>query len=311
MVLHNSLPISDSYNDTTNELIIDCFVSGHPMPSVSWYRQGDSAKPITDSDIYTLITEGSLHRLIISQPNDLRDTGEYLCRIRNDSGAEESRVMVDVNYLLNPMTTENIKKAHIRRLEKENMDRELIAIERRRIRNKELGPSLNLELVRKDLQRKDEEKNRLVIETYLKNTACVEGGTAYFLCAISGKNPEVKWMRNGEELPFNPGRYKIEQRNGVCALQVLRVTMADSGEYSCHLSNNVNTVVSTSQLIVQESRSKKQRKQAPTIPVDLELEGEKGNYMIKYRLTNYHVFFPYFQLSTTVRNTRLILNALL
>lgn len=242
------------------------------MPSVSWYRE--DRKPITDSDIYTLVTEGSLHRLIISQPNEGRDSGQYYCRIENESGVEEKSIALDINYLLNPSAAENIKKAHTKRVEKEEMDRELMALERRRLRNKELGPSLDVEQVRKDMQKKDEEKNRLVIETYLKNTACLEGGTAYFLCAVSGKNPEVKWSRNGVELDGNPNRYKVEQRNGVCVLQVQRVNMSDGGEYSCQITNNVNTVTSTSQLIVQESRQKKQRKEAPNIPMDMKLEGE-------------------------------------
>lgn len=250
---------------------MDCFVSGHPMPSVSWSHRDRT--PITDSDIYTLVTEGSLHRLIISQPNAERDSGDYRCRLENASGVEEKRISVDIDYLLNPTAAENIKKATTDRVEKENMDRELMALERRRLRNKELGPSLDLEQVRKDIQRKDEEKHRLVIETYLKNTACIEGGTAYFLCAVSGKSPEVKWMHNGRELDMNPHRYKIEQRNGVCVLQVQRVNLTDAGEYACQVENNVNSVTSTSQLIVQESRQKKMRNQVPIISEDIKLEG--------------------------------------
>lgn len=241
------------------------------MPSVSWSHRDNT--PITDSDIYTLVTEGSLHRLIISQPNAERDTGDYRCRIVNASGLEEKDISVDITYLLNTNSPENIKKATTDRISKEIMDRELMTLERRRLQNKELGPSLNLEQVRKDIQKKDDEKNRLVIETYLKNSACVEGGTAYFLCAVSGKNPEVRWMHNGEELAMNPDRYKIEQRNGVCVLQVLRVNMLDSGEYSCEASNKVNKITTSSQLIVQESRQKKMRKQIPTISPDTRLEG--------------------------------------
>lgn len=242
------------------------------MPSVRWYRQEDR-KPITESDIYTLVTDGSLHRFIISQPNEARDSGMYICQIENACGTQEKQISVDINYLLNPTAAENIKKAHLIRVEKENMDRELMAIERRRLRNKELGPSLNLDQVRKDIQRKDDEKNRLVIETYLKNTACLEGGTAYFLCAVSGKNPEVLWKRHGEELDLPPNRHKVEQRNGVCVLQIQRVNKADSGEYTCEVTNRVNTVSSSCQLIVQESRQKKQRNQKPITPIDLRLEG--------------------------------------
>lgn len=241
------------------------------MPSVSWSHRDNT--PITDSDIYTLVTEGSLHRLIISQPNAARDTGDYCCRIENASGVAERSVSVDIDYLLHPTAAENIKKAHTDRVQKEEMDRELMALERRRLRNKELGPSLNLEQVRKDMQRKEEEKSRLVLETYLKNTACIEGGTAYFLCAVSGKSAEVKWLHNGRELDGNPNRYKIEHRNGVCVLQVQRVNMADAGEYGCQITNNVNTVTTTSQLIVQESRQKKMRNQLPIISADLQLEG--------------------------------------
>lgn len=272
LFLHDSLLISDSYNDTTKEVIIDAFVSGHPMPSVTWSNRDGT--PITDSDIYTLVTEGSLHRLIISQPNEERDTGDYSCRIENPSGVDETQISVDIKYLLHPMAAENIKRATTDRVDKENMDRELMALERRRMRNKELGPSLDLERVRKDIQRKDDEKNRLVIETYLKNAACIEGGTAYFLCAVSGKNPEVRWLHNGMELEPNPNRYKIEQRNGVCVLQVHRVNMGDAGEYGCEITNSVNTVTTISQLIVQESRQRKLRNQMPVIASDICLEGE-------------------------------------
>lgn len=270
-MLHVTQIISDSYNDTTNEVILDCFVSGHPMPSVTWFHKDNV--PITDSDIYTLITEGSLHRLIISQPHPERDDGEYQCHIANSSGSEMKRVHLDVKFLMDPTAVEHIKKATTDRIEKENMDRELMALERRRLRNKALGPEFDLEHVRKDIQRKDEEKQRLVIETYLKNTACIEGGTAYFLCGVSGKNPSVQWMHNGRELDINPNRYKIEQRNGVCVLQVQRVVMSDAGEFVCQMTNNVNSVTTSAQLIVQESRQRKMRKEIPVISPNTRLQG--------------------------------------
>lgn len=215
-----------------------------------------------------------MHRLIISQPNAERDSGDYYCHIENAAGFTENKISVDVEYLLNPLAPQNIKKGHVMRVEREAVDRKLKALEHRRLCQADLGPSFNLDEMRKDIQRKDTEKTRLVLETYLKTTAVVEGSTANFLCAVRGKSGQVKWLHNGKELMANPNKYQIQERKGVCVLQVYRVEMADAGCYECQLENSINSVTTSSQLIVQEGSKKKIQNQLPSTLDDLRLDGE-------------------------------------
>ena len=60
-------------------------------------------------------------------------------------------------------------------------------------------------------------------------------------CSVKG-SPElhIHWFWNDREL--NDGeKYKLSFKNGVAILEILNLVVADSGRYSCEVSNNAGS----------------------------------------------------------------------
>jgi obscurin-RhoGEF protein len=65
----------------------------------------------------------------------------------------------------------------------------------------------------------------------MRSEEATEGATATLWCELSKVAP-VEW-RKGKEVLRDGGRYSLRQDGAVCELQILGLTMADAGEYSC------------------------------------------------------------------------------
>lgn len=252
----------DSYDAVSNQIMIDCFVFGNPRPVVTWYR---NKKPICACDKYSLISENSLHKLIILNPDHATDSGEYVCEIENEFGQQKLPVPVNVQRLIGAKVESN-KTMELPQIRlQQAQEEELEEIDKRSRKAQQPNSLLNLEETRKSLRLKDDEKNRLVIESYLKNVSCNEGSTAQFLFAVRGRSPRVAWTKNGIPLEENYSKYKMENRNGVISLQIYKVSAQDAGDYACNSYNEINSVNTSSQLIVQQSHQQKKTILKPTV----------------------------------------------
>lgn len=68
-----------------------------------------------------------------------------------------------------------------------------------------------------------------------------QGISARLQCSVKG-SPElhIHWFCNEREL--NDGeKYKLSFKNGVAILEILNLVVADSGRYSCEVSNNAGS----------------------------------------------------------------------
>lgn len=68
-----------------------------------------------------------------------------------------------------------------------------------------------------------------------------QGISARLQCSVKG-SPElhIHWFWNEHEL--NDGeKYKTSLKNGVAILEILNLVVADSGHYSCEVSNNAGS----------------------------------------------------------------------
>lgn len=245
-------PFSDSFHPDTNEIILECFVTGNPTPEISWYRDNFE---ITTTDKFALISDNKLRKLIISHP-DSSDSGLYSCKLCNNEQQQEVSCHVDVNSLIGIPKPKKEPKPEI-------AEEDLLQ------RKKPLQKEKVLEEVKKPQSRaermRNEEKNKLVFEVYLKNVTANEGSMVKLMCCVRGHEPRVTWRRNGQEIPLDATKYSTESRNGIFSLTIKNVTHSDAGEYSCRIENAINTIYSSSKVIVNE---KVQAKELPIVLSD-------------------------------------------
>jgi Immunoglobulin I-set domain len=92
-----------------------------------------------------------------------------------------------------------------------------------------------------------EKKNRIVFENVLSDINVEDGSRNVRLnCKISQCNAqsEIKWLRNGEELPIEDCREKFrftKSYNRLC-LEILNVNVSDAGAYECRVKNPYNDI---------------------------------------------------------------------
>ncbi|XP_043525679.1 titin homolog isoform X2 [Frieseomelitta varia] len=85
--------IKDTYRPSDNELILECRVRGHPIPIISWLKDGC----ILQGDRYKqCYLDDGIYRLEIAAPNS-SDSGRYICRAMNDLRTEEISHIVQFN----------------------------------------------------------------------------------------------------------------------------------------------------------------------------------------------------------------------
>lgn len=95
----------------------------------------------------------------------------------------------------------------------------------------------------------DMDANQLEIQSDLHNVETETGGTAKFTCRITGSEPNILWLKNGN--PLDEGtKYFSSITNGLVTLEILNVTPADSGTFTCIIRNSYNTVTTSSLLSV-------------------------------------------------------------
>ncbi|XP_026825970.1 uncharacterized protein LOC105284959 isoform X2 [Ooceraea biroi] len=82
--------ITDIYRYADRKLILECRVRAHPIPSVSWLRNGQILQGQRYKQSYL---DDDVHRLEITDPN-IADNGQYTCRATNDLRTEEISHMV-------------------------------------------------------------------------------------------------------------------------------------------------------------------------------------------------------------------------
>lgn len=259
---------------TGSSLILHCRASGSPYPSVTWQKDGHSI----DTSHATLLSNGSLY--IASSA--VQDAGRYSCRATNIAGSASVMAYIIIYVppsLLKPPVNvtktvgetvrfncsfSGIPRPHIRWFFHSGVstvqltqtgDHYVITnglLEILQIRKEREGKYI-CQAVNIAGQTQAEAyltvKVPASIDFHPVNVTVNESSSASFQCNASGDpKPVVIWFNRGMQLSGG-GRFVIYENS----LTILHTVASDAGEYSCNVSNGLDSHVGVAHLLVQVS----------------------------------------------------------
>ncbi|KAL7059168.1 hypothetical protein AAHC03_014003 [Spirometra sp. Aus1] len=81
------------------DLIVPCYVEGHPVPQIKWYKLvGSTQVPVSYGDRYTLEADNSLHIRNV----DMEDGTTFICEASNTYGRDQHHVTVELGGIKAP-----------------------------------------------------------------------------------------------------------------------------------------------------------------------------------------------------------------
>nr|KAF6349259.1 hypothetical protein mMyoMyo1_011803 [Myotis myotis] len=206
----------------------DCVVTGQPVPSVRWFKDGR----ILEEDDHYMISDDQQggHQLIITAvvPADM---GVYRCLAENSMGVSSTKAELRVDLTSTDYDTaaDATETSSYFSAQGYQSSREQEGVES----TSEEGqlPQVVEEL--KDLQ--------------------VAPGTrlAKFQLKVKGYPvPRLYWFKDGQPLTAS-AHIRMVNKKALHSLEILSVTSEDAGQYSAYVSNTVGAAYSSAQLLVQ------------------------------------------------------------
>jgi hypothetical protein len=227
---------TDTYDQVTNKLIIECNLKSaldFSTHKIRWFKD--------DVEIRT----------------SFLSSGGIPTTYEQELDASSGRVKLIITYPMNTDCGLYRCCVHDRNLQKVDEISHLVY--------KAFNPPPHVSLDELDL---GEKRKPMVFDNYLSDIHADEGGKCVRLnCKISQCNAqsEIKWFRNGEELPVEDCREKYrftKSYNRLC-LEILHPTSNDAGAYECRVKNQYSEIVSRCNVYVNE-RVERQRTRATT-----------------------------------------------
>lgn len=257
--------VTDAYHLNTNELILTSQVRGNPTPEVTWFKD---AVELEDDDKYEIIDhpDGTCE-LIVDKPAK-KDSGKYLIKAENRAGKAEIRHTVlfegaslhiheNIHGVFhadkNVLKKEKDKKKEdpagepAAPVEEEEQKPKKDGYESSDYSDTETAPGSGIKR-----KRKRERKIGIYFKAKLSDRVVAEGSKVKFTCCVEGNDPAVRWYLDEKPVVFSPTT-KVGFIAGLCTLELINVTEAQSGTYKCHAKDNNGEVASTCKLTVYKA----------------------------------------------------------
>ncbi|NXO20801.1 TITIN protein, partial [Cisticola juncidis] len=225
--------VSGLKNKTVTEgesVTLECQISGHPQPTVTWYREDYKIESSMD---FQITFKAGLARLVIREAF-AEDSGRFTCTATNKAGS------VSTSCHLHVKVTEEIET-------RETISEKAVTEEKRYVETKDI--------VMEDVSAAAEEVSGEPIPPFFIRKPMVhkliEGGSIIFECQVGGNpKPHVYWKKGG--VPLTTGyRYKVsyKKETGECKLEISMTFADDAGEYTIVVRNNLGEASATVSLL--------------------------------------------------------------
>uniref|UniRef100_A0A158PAL3 Ig-like domain-containing protein n=1 Tax=Angiostrongylus cantonensis TaxID=6313 RepID=A0A158PAL3_ANGCA len=200
-------------------------VTGWPVPTVEWNKDG---VPFTKNSLpnVDISNIGGRVSLFFKQCSSSH-CGKYMCTARNVSGVATSSAQLVVRHYPFWIRLENF-------MTEKNSDSLLLSFGisvQDDVAAKTIAPDFIQRLISKEV---------------------VEGNELKWTVRVTGDpKPRVTWLRDGVEIPDCEEVKIIDEGNGIHSLIIVRVEMADSGQFTCLAENVAGEARSTADLVVR------------------------------------------------------------
>lgn len=247
----------DTYFAPSNDLIIECKVRGHPVPTITWLR--DDQEIELDDRIQQIEDHDGVCQLIINKP-DSKDSGVYAVEAENSEGTLKISHPIEVTVeqttpVISPPPEPVVVEVKMVETPKEGEEgAEVVEGEE----GKSSKTSKGTKGGKKGAAKGDGKpvkggggdgsavstKNKLLFVTHLTNRTVKINQAVKLQCCVQGPEPQIKWTKNEVPVVFNSS---LKQRHvdGLASLEFVSPTLDDIGEYTC-FARNSNGEVSTS-----------------------------------------------------------------
>lgn len=98
-------------------------------------------------------------------------------------------------------------------------------------------------------EEKREKKVGIYFSANLTDRVVAEGSKVKLTCYVEGPQPAVRWLKNEQPVQYGP-KVRQNYREGLCTLELLSASQADSGQYQCYAKNNYGEASSECKLTV-------------------------------------------------------------
>ncbi|XP_009989473.1 PREDICTED: titin-like [Tauraco erythrolophus] len=225
--------VSGLKNKTVTEgesVTLECHISGHPQPAVTWYREDYKIESSMD---FQITFKAGLARLVIREAF-AEDSGRFTCTATNKAGS------VSTSCHLHVKVSEEIET-------RETISEKAVTEEKRYVETKDI--------VMEDVSAAAEEVSGEPIPPFFIRKPMVhkliEGGSIIFECQVGGNpKPHVYWKKGG--VPLTTGyRYKVsyKRETGECKLEISMTFADDAGEYTIVVRNKHGEASATVSLL--------------------------------------------------------------
>lgn len=256
----------DIYHGPEKDLVIDCKVRGNPRPLITWLK--DDLPLEFDERMQQIEHLDGVCELIIHQPTT-KDSGKYTCTATNSIGSQTTSHLVE--YVPHPslpgsrrdsgMASGRESSAATSDNESDDKKDEKAAAGKGKGKG---GPKLPPSSKAQEYQSRrpvaptleellKASRSKLSFVTHLTNRVFPEGTKAKLACVVQGPDPNVRWLKNDQPVVYSP-RVRNLSREGLCAIEIDKCTVDDSGTYTVVVRNQESGIECSCNVQIYETK---------------------------------------------------------
>lgn len=216
-----------------DSLKLKCVVTGKPMPTVEWTKDGE----VIEGGNYSITFTNGVCSLCIPAVTS-SDGGLFKCQARNSAGTSSCSSLVTVSALSQTITTSGVTLDITSDLQQSAQDLAQESTISKPAQEAQSVSTSEFSELGGSWPSVDSPPESLNVD---------EGSEAKFSCTISGDNLTVKWEKDGSELS-DGDRFSISNAGGVYSLSISGTGTADAGMYSIKVSNDTGSASASASL---------------------------------------------------------------